>query len=118
VAALVPAAYESADLEAITRLLAPDVRWGAPGDPSPPCTTRSQVLAWYRRGAAAGVSARVTESSVVAGRVLVGLDVSAMAGSDGPVERWQVLTARDGLIGEIAGFDARDEAVAWAGGAA
>jgi hypothetical protein len=39
-------ALESADLAAFADLLHPDVQWGPPGDPAPPCRNRDQVLAW------------------------------------------------------------------------
>ena len=44
-------AMEAGDLEAYADLLDPGVRWGAPGDPAPPCQSRAQVLAWYQRAA-------------------------------------------------------------------
>ena len=43
-AGLVRHALEEADLETYADLLAADVRWGPPGDPSPPCQSRWQVL--------------------------------------------------------------------------
>ena len=48
------AALDSADLTAIAALLDADVTWGAPDD-TPSCRNRREVLAWYRRGYAAGV---------------------------------------------------------------
>jgi hypothetical protein len=47
-------ALEAADPSAFGDLLDPNVRWGPPGDPSPPCQNRAQVLSWYRRGREAG----------------------------------------------------------------
>jgi ketosteroid isomerase-like protein len=117
-AALVGEALASADLDAYAGLLHPEVRWGAPGDPSPSCQNRNQVLAWYKNGRAAGTRARVTETVVAGDRILVGLRVSnADSGSDpsGEVDRWQVLTTRDGMVSDIRGFDDRDEAAAAAG---
>jgi ketosteroid isomerase-like protein len=117
-AALIGQALAAPDLDAYAGLLHPDVRWGAPGDPSPSCQNRSQVLAWYRAGREAGARARVTETVIAGDKILVGLRVSrADSGSDasGEVDRWQVLTTRDGLISDIRGFDHRDEATAAAG---
>ena len=117
-AALIGEALAAADLDAYAGLLHPQVRWGAPGDPSPPCQNRDQVLAWYRNGREAGTRARVTETVVAGDRILVGLRVSSTGADSGgseEVDRWQVLTTRDGLISDIRGFDTRDEAAAAAG---
>jgi len=80
-------ALEAADLTAYADLLDPAVRWGPPGDPSPLCRSRDQVLAWYRRGRDAGTRARVTETLVSGDRILVGLKVTgsqaAAAGEPG-----------------------------------
>jgi ketosteroid isomerase-like protein len=117
-AGLIAEALEAADLDAYAELLHPDVRWGAPGDPSPPCQNRAQVLAWYRSGREAGTRAHVTETVVAGDRILVGLRVfgnDADPGMDGEVDRWQLLTVRDGKVADIRGFDDRDEANAAAG---
>jgi len=114
-------ALETADLSALSDLLDPDVRWGPPGDPSPPCQTREQVIAWYRRGRESGARAGVSEVVVLGNRVLVGLVVvgtRSAAESGGQAARWQVLTVRDGLAVDIVGFDQRTEAIAHAGAAA
>ena len=112
-------ALEAADLTAYADLLDPAVRWGPPGDPSPLCRSRDQVLAWYRRGRDAGTRARVTETLVSGDRILVGLKVTgSQAAAAGEKDRWQVLTVRSDRITEITGFDDRDEAAAHAGLAA
>ncbi len=111
----VRAALESADLSAIADLLDPEVRWGAPNDPSPACQNRDQVLNWYRRGAEAGTRARVTEIVVKGDRIVVGLavvDTNSAAEHGGEMERWQVLTVRAGLVVDIVGYDDRPEALA------
>ena len=69
-------ALEAADLAACADLLDPAVRLGPPGDPSPPCQNRDQVLAWYQRGRDAGTRARVTGTLVSGNRILVGLKVT------------------------------------------
>ena len=111
-AGLVRHALEEADLETYADLLAADVRWGPPGDPSPPCQSRQQVLAWYQHGRDAGIRAKVTETVVTGDRILVGLKVT---GADGETDRWQVLTVGGGQITSITGYDNRDEAAATAG---
>ena len=111
-------ALGAADLAAYADLLDPAVRWGPPGDPSPPCQNRNQVLAWYQRGRDAGTRARVTETLVSGDRILVGLKVTGQAADAGEKDRWQVLTVRRGRVTSITGFDDRDEAAACAGLAA
>ncbi|HEV3267621.1 MAG TPA: nuclear transport factor 2 family protein [Acidimicrobiales bacterium] len=112
----VKVALESADLSAYAELLDPDVRWGPPGDPSPPCQNRGQVMAWYQRGKAAGTRASVTEVTVIGDRLLVGLLVMG-AKDPGPrsrqSSRWQLLSVRDGRINDIVGFESREEAEAY-----
>jgi hypothetical protein len=77
-------AMEAADLSAFSDILDPNVRWGPPGDPSPPCQSRKQVLAWYRRRKNSGARVRVPEVVVLGDRILVGLVV---AGTEGARER-------------------------------
>jgi len=105
-------ALEDADLEGYRELLDPGVTWGAPDDPQPGCRNRDQVLAWYRKGRARGVRARVTETKVGVDCILVGLEVGDEGGDDATVRRWQVLTVRDGRIVDIRGFENRQTALA------
>lgn len=113
----VKVALETADLAAFSDILDANVRWGPPGDTSPPCQNRAQVLAWYQRGRASGATATVSEITVVGDRLLVGLVVR---GNKDPREhgnevlRWQLLTVRGGHVSDIVGFDRRDEAEAFA----
>jgi ketosteroid isomerase-like protein len=118
VATRVVAAWQAADLAAISALLDPQVRWGPPGDPSPPCRSREQVLSWYRRGRSFGARATVAQTAVCGDRILLALKVTGRgdAGTGSrPEDHWQVLTVRNGLITEIVGFDDGDEAARWAG---
>ena len=111
-------ALESADLDAMSSLLAPDARWGPPDDQVSGCHSRDEVLAWYRGGRASGARAKVTELVEGRGTLLVGLEVSGTQGAaeqGGTAERWQVLTLRDGLVADIRGFNDRAEAAARAG---
>lgn len=117
----VRAAFESGDLAAFADLLHPDVQWGPPDDPTPPCRNRDQVLAWYRKGRESGTRAQVTEVVVTGDRLLVGLVVRGTGEArqrGGQATRWQVLTVREGRIAGIVGFEQRSEAEAWAGLAA
>jgi RimJ/RimL family protein N-acetyltransferase len=143
-AQLVSQAMEAADLAAFSEYLDPDVHWGPPGDPSPPCQNRDQVLSWYRLARQAGVRAHVSETAVAGDRILVGMRVTGSrrahehdatghgresahdhdaAGAEsapdgGESTRWQVLTVRDGRVVNIVGFDSRAEAAVEAGLAA
>lgn len=113
----VKVALESADLSAFSDLLDPNVRWGPPGDASPPCQNREQVLAWYQRGQASGAPAKVSEVTVLGDRILVGLVVRGTNESQkrgGRALRWQLLTVRESRVVEIVGFDRRDEAATYA----
>jgi ketosteroid isomerase-like protein len=110
----VRAALESDDPTRFQALLHPDVRWGAPGDPSPSCQNRDQVLTWYQRSRDAGMRARVTGADVHGDKILIALRVTGRSAAEptgGEVERWQVLTVRDGQIADIRAFEQRDEAV-------
>ncbi len=112
-------AVESGDLDAIRDLLDPGARWGAPEGPNDAdCHNRDQVIAWWARARAAGAGAVVTEVTVGAGALLVGLEVtgtSAAHEAGGAARRWQVLTVRGGRIADIRGFDDRTAAAVRAG---
>jgi hypothetical protein len=112
-------ALESGDLDAIRDLLDPGARWGAPEGPGDAdCRNREQVIAWWARARAAGVRAVVTEVTVGAGALLVGLEVMGTPGAGeagGVAGRWQVLTVRAGRIADIRGFDNRAAAAVRAG---
>jgi SnoaL-like domain len=109
-------AYETGDLELFGSLLAPNVTWGAPGDPSPTCQSKNQVLSWYQKGAYAGARAKVQEMTEFGSQLLVGLVVRGTLqakekGGQGP--RWQVLTIEDSKIVDIVGFEQKSDATAW-----
>jgi hypothetical protein len=118
IAERVRTALESADLTAFAELLDPNVRWGAPDDRAPGCQNRDQVLAWYRRGRAAGVRARVSEMVVHGDKILVALKVVGNRAAEeqgGEADRWQVLTIRGSHVVDIRGFEERSDAVARVG---
>ena len=109
----VKAALESAEPAAFVDLLDPDVRWGAPDDPKPPCRNRSQVLRWYERGRAEGTRARVIGVETQGDKILVELrvfSVSDAVTTEHP--RWQIMTCKGGRVVDIRGFDDRAEALA------
>jgi ketosteroid isomerase-like protein len=113
IAGRVRAALEAADLDEFGALLSPDVHWGAPDDPTPPCRNRGQVLEWYRRGRAAGTRAKVTELTVHGDALLVGLTI---ARDGGEAERWQILHVGPEGVDDIRGFEDRPSAAARLGG--
>jgi ketosteroid isomerase-like protein len=120
VAARIEVALAANDVNAMADLLDPNVRWGAPDDPTPSCQNRRQVLEWFQRGRDAGVHARVTEVSAHGHHVLVRLQVSGnpTAEAEGSaVERWQVMAVDGGRVVDIRAFDARSEALARVTGA-
>ncbi len=97
-------ALDTSDLDAFRALLSPDVHWGPPGDATPPCRTRDQVLTWYAKGRARGVRATVTEVEVHGNALLVGLRFG-----DGH-ERWQVMRVGPDGVNDIRGFEDRSGA--------
>ena len=109
-------ALEDGDLESFADMLDSSVRWGPPGDPSPPCQSRDQVLSWYQRGQARGTSASVNNVTILGGHLLVELVVRGTdnaRGRGGAALRWQILTVQAGRITDIVGFDDRAEAIAY-----
>ena len=116
IAESVRTALDAEDLDAFADLLDPRVTWGAPGDPSPPCQNRNQVLAWYRQGKADGRHARVLDVTTHGDKVLVTMKVSdGQPHASHEHDRWQVLTVANGRVVDIRGYDDRDDAVAAVG---
>jgi hypothetical protein len=112
-AAAVRSALGSSDLDWFAHLLAPDVRWGAPGDPKPPCRSRHDAIRWYERGKAQGRRACVLDVSIHGDRLVVHLrvrDESALV-ADEEQDRWQVLTCMDGQVVDIRGYETAEEAL-------
>lgn len=97
-------ALDTGDLDEFAALLSPDVHWGPPGDPTPPCQNRSQVLRWYAKGRAKGRRATVTEVEVHGNALLVGL-----RREDGG-QRWQVLRVGPDGVNDIRGYEDRPSA--------
>ena len=117
VAQQVRAALDAADLEQFAELLDPRVTWGAPGDPSPPCQSREQVLAWYAQGRADGRRARIRHVATNDDKIMVTMSVMSPDGSGNTTEadRWQVLTVANGRVTDIRGYDDEPAASAAAG---
>jgi len=111
---LVKGALESGDLDSYSDLLAPDVQWGPPGDASPPCQSRRQVLEWYARGQRQGRLARNVEVAPKGSKLLVSMEVSSSdaSGTRRWIDRWQVLSVEKGRITDIRGYESRADAIA------
>ena len=109
----VAVALGAADPRLFADLLDPDVTWGAPGDPSPPCRNRQQVLAWYQRGRADGRRAHDLSVTAHGDKILVSMTVTSpeaeASGHSNP--RWQVLTVVHGRIADIRGYDNETDAM-------
>jgi len=97
-------ALETADLDEFAALLSPDVQWGPPGDPTPPCRNRSQVLRWYAKGRAQGRRASVIGVEVHGDALVVHLRLE-----DGG-ERWQVMLVGPDGVQDIRGYEDRRSA--------
>jgi len=96
------------DLELFASLLHPRVHWAQ-------CSTRDEVLDWYRRLVAAGTTATVHSVELDGDSVVLGIDVASAAegARPGPPERvYQVFTVADAEIVQIRGYPDRSSALA------
>jgi ketosteroid isomerase-like protein len=100
-AAQIRAAYEHADLDGFSGLLADDVRWGE-NHPNE-CRNRDDVLRTFTGWVGAGLTASVTELDSGPQGVAVKLQVSWVDPNHKARGQsfWHVLTVRDGRITEI-----------------
>jgi ketosteroid isomerase-like protein len=105
IAAALATAFQSADLDRLGQVLAPDVRWGGSTDTELTCHTSAEVLAWYERLREAGVRATVDDVTVLPSAVIVALHIAwPVSTADRPDRIWQVCQVRDGLVVDIRGF--------------
>lgn len=111
VAAGLRTAYETANLDALSELLHPDVRWGGEEDTPETCHNRSDVLTWYRRGYESGMRATVIDALTGPDAVLLTLRVSGREPGKAVVVH-QVFRLTDGLIADIRGYPQRELALA------
>ncbi|MFC1401801.1 MULTISPECIES: nuclear transport factor 2 family protein [Streptacidiphilus] len=110
-------AFEAKDLALLGPLLDPKVRWGGPEETEQTCHSRGDVLAWYGRAQAAGMSAQVTETVVLDSAVVLALAMSGPAlgpNAKRPDTVFQVFHLAGGLVVDIRGFQHRRRAVAFA----
>lgn len=109
----VKVAFEAADLSGIEALLSTDVHWGAPEQRVATCTNRGEVLRWYEAARDVGAQARVVETLILGRHLVIGMTVSGLPRAQRkkqPDVRWQVLSVTNGQVGEIRGYDTREEA--------
>jgi ketosteroid isomerase-like protein len=103
------AAHRSLDLELLGSLLHPDVRW------SGECSTRAEVLAWYRGLLVDGTRATLESVEVDRDAVVMAIRVAGQAegARPAPAERlFQVFTVDNDEIVEIRGYPDRPSALA------
>ncbi len=111
------AAAQRGDFDALSKVLADDVRWhGAGGDASWGCTNRQEALAWIGEAVARGVRAKVLDvRELDENRVLVLLQRSAGGEGDlrgeSPPPHGQIVTFRGDEVSEILVYPSDDAAV-------
>lgn len=114
---LVRRGFEAAgrgDLEAISAILADDVRWHGAGDDDGGCQNRQQALRWMGEALARGIELDLVEARELAGdRVLTvlqrrpdGTDTNA------PPPHGQILTFRAGKVVDMTVYPTAEEAIA------
>lgn len=116
---LVRSGFEAAsrgDVDSISALLSPDVRWHGAGDDGGGCQDRDQALRWMREAIERGVRVALLDARELPDdRVLVVLQRQSAAGEELPPPHGQIVTFRDGLIADMAVYPTADEAAAAAG---
>lgn len=108
------------DIDAISGLLADDVRWHGAGDDQEGCHNRRQALQFMRRALAEGINVELLDAREARpDRVLVilqrNLPREADASGERPEPHGEILTFRDGKITEMVVYPTAQEAVSAAG---
>lgn len=105
------------DLDAVSRLLAEDVRWHAAGFETGGCGNRNQALEWIRQALALGRAVEVVDVRAVdEERVLVVLQRTPQEEDEIPDPHGQIVRFRDDEVAEIIVFPSVEEAVKAAAG--
>lgn len=107
-------ALEHEDEELFAALLDPAVRWGGDEETPDTCHGRDQVIARYRVLRENGVGAKVEETLVRAGAVVLALALTLPRSGDAaelPPIVWQVFRLDQGLVVDIRGFPTREDAL-------
>ncbi|MBV8429745.1 MAG: nuclear transport factor 2 family protein [Solirubrobacterales bacterium] len=111
------AAALAGDFDAISGVLAEDVRWyGAGGDPSEGCTSRDQALVWIGETVARGIRAEILDVRALDDdRVLVLLQRNTRRDGDpageAPSPHGQIVTFRGDRVSEIVVYPSQDAAL-------
>jgi ketosteroid isomerase-like protein len=111
------AAVHRGDIDAISELLAEDVRWYGAGDEGGGCQNREQAIVWIGETIARGVRAEVLDVRALdESRVLVLLQRNLRRDGDpageAPAPHGQIVTFRDGKVAEIVVYPSDEEALA------
>jgi len=105
---VITAALESGDLGQMSSVLSREVRWY--GAELGACHSRSELIAWLRNDASAGVRYRLVEVRPRTDRVLLHLEIRR-PDCPAPEEAWQVLTlGPSGKVNEIRHYRSADAA--------
>jgi ketosteroid isomerase-like protein len=116
---LVRRGFEAAsrgDVDSISVLLSPDLRWHGAGDDEGGCRDREQALRWMREAIGRGVRVELLDARELPGdRVVLVLQRQSAPGEELPPPHGQIVTFRDGLIADMAVYPTADEAAAAAG---
>lgn len=111
-------AFARGDLEAVTQVLDPQVRWHGADDPDDEggCHNRDEALAFIRQSLADGVTARPLEFRDAGGQVVVLLQRDESPECDErPEPHGEVVTVRNGRVVEMVVYPTVDEALQAAG---
>jgi ketosteroid isomerase-like protein len=105
------------DIEGVSELLAPDVRWHAAGDDRGGCNNRPEALAYMRAAVARGVRVELLEARQAGEDRVVALLQRTTTGGDGdiPPPHGEIFTFRDGKVVDMAVFATAQEALEAAG---
>lgn len=106
-------AFARRDFDALSDLLAPDVRWHGHDeeDPLGGCRSRQQAIDFIRAALEQGLTVEVLEVRDVGDRVLVVLQADREDEDGVPSPHGELVSVRDGKITEMIVYETVDQAV-------
>lgn len=106
------AAFARRDFDAISELLAPDVRWHGHDeeDPEGGCRNRGQVIEFIHGALAQGLTVELLDVRDAGDRVLVVLQSDREDEEGNPVPHGELVTVRDGKIAAMIVYETVDQA--------